>query len=246
MLGRFGLSGHHHLQPIMKLSGGQKARVVFTSIALSNAHILLLDEPTNHLDMQVGGGGGWWGWVWGILASIQVQFLNRSHLLCFRNPIAPTTRSSPPLCLQSIDALAEALEEFEGGVVVISHDARLLSRICDDAEAAEVWIVEDGEVHPWDGDFEDYKDELIKEIAKEMDEQEAEEARRQVCGGHCRADRVGGGGRIGERGVFLCCSRPATEDPAREMHARLNSTQLGSTRRLQAERDEKRRLAGKK
>lgn len=132
MLGRFGLSGHHHLQPIVKLSGGQKARVVFTSIALSNPHILLLDEPTNHLDMQ------------------------------------------------SIDALADALEEFEGGVVIISHDARLLSRICDDAEAAEVWIVEDGEIHPWDGDFEDYKNDLIREIGVELDEQEAEEARRQA------------------------------------------------------------------
>ena len=51
-LGRFGLSGHHHLQPICKLSGGQKARVVFTAIALGEPHILLLDEPTNHLDMQ--------------------------------------------------------------------------------------------------------------------------------------------------------------------------------------------------
>lgn len=39
------------------------------------------------------------------------------------------------------------------------------------AEAAEVWIVEDGEVHPWDGDFEDYKDELVREIAAELDEQ---------------------------------------------------------------------------
>jgi len=51
-LGRFGLSGQHHLTPICKLSGGQKARVVFTAISLMEPHILLLDEPTNHLDMQ--------------------------------------------------------------------------------------------------------------------------------------------------------------------------------------------------
>lgn len=127
-LGKFGLSGHHHLQPICKLSGGQKARVVFAAIALSNPHILLLDEPTNHLDMQ------------------------------------------------SIDALAEALEEFEGGVVIISHDSRLLSSVCDDAERAEVWIVENGEVEQYDGDFEDYKNELIKEIAAELDEDEREAA----------------------------------------------------------------------
>lgn len=127
-LGKFGLSGHHHLQPICKLSGGQKARVVFAAIALSNAHILLLDEPTNHLDMQ------------------------------------------------SIDALADALEDYEGGVVIISHDSRLLSRVCDDAERAEVWIVENGMVEQYDGDFEDYKSELIKEIAAELDEDEREAA----------------------------------------------------------------------
>lgn len=127
-LGKFGLAGHHHLQPICKLSGGQKARVVFAAIALSNPHILLLDEPTNHLDMQ------------------------------------------------SIDALAEALEEFEGGVVIISHDSRLLSSVCDDAERAEVWIVDDGQVEEYDGDFEDYKNELIKEISAELDEDEREAA----------------------------------------------------------------------
>ena len=132
-LGRFGLSGHHHLQPICKLSGGQKARVVFAAIALSNPHILLLDEPTNHLDME------------------------------------------------SIDALADALEEFEGGVVIISHDSKLLSRVCDDAERSEVWIVEDGQVTEYDGYFEDYKDELIAEIAEELDEDEREEAERQAA-----------------------------------------------------------------
>jgi ATP-binding cassette subfamily F protein 1 len=91
MLGRFGLEGQHHLTPIIKLSGGQKSRVVFTSIALQNPHILLLDEPTNHLDMQ------------------------------------------------SIDALCDALEEFEGGVVVISHDSQLLSRLCDNEQSQVRW-----------------------------------------------------------------------------------------------------------
>ena len=44
LLGRFGLEGHNHLTPIIKLSGGQKARVVFASICLSQPHMLLLDE----------------------------------------------------------------------------------------------------------------------------------------------------------------------------------------------------------
>ena len=42
LLGRFGLEGHNHLQPILKLSGGQKARVVFAAISLSQPHILLM------------------------------------------------------------------------------------------------------------------------------------------------------------------------------------------------------------
>ena len=83
--------------------------------------------------------------------------------------------------MESIDALADALEEFEGGVVIISHDSKLLSRVCDDAERSEVWIVEDGQVTEYDGYFEDYKDELIAEIAEELDEDEREEAERQAA-----------------------------------------------------------------
>lgn len=60
--------------------------------------------------------------------------------------------------------------QFEGGVVVISHDSQLLSRVCDDAERSEVWLVEDGQVQRYDGYFEEYKEELVKEISAEMDE----------------------------------------------------------------------------
>ncbi|KAL3525633.1 hypothetical protein ACH5RR_014005 [Cinchona calisaya] len=121
-LGKFGLPSHNHLTPIAKLSGGQKARVVFTSISMSKPHILLLDEPTNHLDMQ------------------------------------------------SIDALADALDEFTGGVVLVSHDSRLISRVCEDEERSEIWVVENGTVETFPGNFEEYKEELLKEIRAEVDE----------------------------------------------------------------------------
>jgi ATP-binding cassette subfamily F protein 1 len=122
-LGKFGLPGHSHLTPIAKLSGGQKARVVFASISMSRPHILLLDEPTNHLDMQ------------------------------------------------SIDALGDALDEFQGGgVVLVSHDSRLISRVCDDQERSQIWVVNDGTVLKYDGTFQDYKQELTEEIKKEVDQ----------------------------------------------------------------------------
>lgn len=121
-LGKFGLPSHNHLTPIAKLSGGQKARVVFTSISMSKPHILLLDEPTNHLDMQ------------------------------------------------SIDALGDALEEFTGGVVLVSHDSRLISRVCEDEEKSETWVVDNGAVRKFPGTFEEYKEELQKEIKAEVDE----------------------------------------------------------------------------
>ncbi|XP_042470379.1 ABC transporter F family member 4-like [Zingiber officinale] len=121
-LGKFGLPSHNHLTPIAKLSGGQKARVVFTSISMSRPHILLLDEPTNHLDMQ------------------------------------------------SIDALADALQEFTGGVILVSHDSRLISRVCEDEEKSEIWVVEDGTVRKFPGSFEEYKEDLLKEIKADVDE----------------------------------------------------------------------------
>jgi ATP-binding cassette subfamily F protein 1 len=51
-LGKIKLESSAHTKLISELSGGQKARVAFIKLILSNPNFLLLDEPTNHLDIE--------------------------------------------------------------------------------------------------------------------------------------------------------------------------------------------------
>lgn len=51
-LGGFGVSGDLALQSVGSLSGGQKSRVAFARMCMSNPNFLVLDEPTNHLDIE--------------------------------------------------------------------------------------------------------------------------------------------------------------------------------------------------
>ena len=50
-LSMFGLEPQYHKTNLGLLSGGQKARVKFSSFGVSKPHLLMLDEPTNHLDI---------------------------------------------------------------------------------------------------------------------------------------------------------------------------------------------------
>ncbi|CAN7080540.1 unnamed protein product [Brassica oleracea var. botrytis] len=74
------------------------------------------------------------------------------------------------LDMQTIDALADALDGFKGGVVLVSHDSRLISRVCEDEEKSEIWVVKYGTVTFFQGTFEEYKEELKREIKAEVDE----------------------------------------------------------------------------
>ena len=53
--------------------------------------------------------------------------------------------------------------------MAISHDAQLLMSMCEDEEHCEVWIVDDGKITTYPGDFDDYRNELVSEIAAELD-----------------------------------------------------------------------------
>lgn len=63
------------------------------------------------------------------------------------------------LDISTIDALADAIEHFEGGVIVVSHDFRLLDRI-----AKQILVCENKTITPWDGTIGEYKDYLRKKM----------------------------------------------------------------------------------
>ncbi|MFN3310244.1 MAG: ABC-F family ATP-binding cassette domain-containing protein [Thermomonas sp.] len=55
------------------------------------------------------------------------------------------------LDLEMREALAEALSDFDGAIVMVSHDRHLIGLVCD-----QYWRVHDGIVEPFDGDLDDY------------------------------------------------------------------------------------------
>jgi ATP-binding cassette subfamily F protein 3 len=69
------------------------------------------------------------------------------------------------LDLATREALSMALNEFEGTVMLVSHDRALLRAVCD-----EFWMVSRGKVYPFEGDLEDYQQFLLDEAKRQRDE----------------------------------------------------------------------------
>ncbi|KAF1742936.1 hypothetical protein MXB_3717 [Myxobolus squamalis] len=81
--------------------------------------------------------------------------------LCEMTLRSPDDEPTNNLDVESIDALAVAINNFEGGVIIVSHDARLiLETNCD------LWVVEDQSVNQVEGDFEDYRLEVLESLGE--------------------------------------------------------------------------------
>ncbi|GAA0746232.1 ATP-binding cassette domain-containing protein [Ideonella azotifigens] len=80
------------------------------------------------------------------------------------------------LDLQTREALSMALNEFEGTVMLVSHDRALLREVCD-----EFWMVADGVVKPFDGDLDDYQRWLLER---------SREAQRSLSGKAAKAEKA--------------------------------------------------------
>lgn len=60
------------------------------------------------------------------------------------------------LCAETIDALIDALREFKGGVVIVSHDQHFVNSVCE-----ELWVVGDQEVKRFRGSMTEYKNRVL-------------------------------------------------------------------------------------
>ncbi|MGC3985760.1 MAG: ATP-binding cassette domain-containing protein [Pseudorhodoferax sp.] len=68
------------------------------------------------------------------------------------------------LDLATREALSIALNEFEGTVMLVSHDRALLRAVCD-----EFWLVARGGISPFDGDLDDYQRYLLDEAKRQRE-----------------------------------------------------------------------------
>lgn len=102
-LRRFLFADERANEPVDRLSGGERARLMLAKVLRRGGNVLVLDEPTNDLD------------------------------------------------LPSLRMLEEALADFDGSVLVVSHDRYFLDRICD-----QIVAFEDGGVFVQPGNYSYY------------------------------------------------------------------------------------------
>ena len=80
------------------------------------------------------------------------------------------------LDLATREALSMALNEFEGTVMLVSHDRALLRAVCD-----EFWLVGRGVAGPFDGDLDDYQRYLLEESKRLREQTRQDEAAARIA-----------------------------------------------------------------
>lgn len=76
--------------------------------------------------------------------------MNQPHILILDEP-------SNHLDTQGLDALAEALNNFKGGILMVSHDVTIIDKVCN-----EIWVSEDNTVKKFPGSIHDYKKHILE------------------------------------------------------------------------------------
>merc|ERR1711953_1100451 len=67
------------------------------------------------------------------------------------------------LDIESIDALAEAISEYQGGIIIVSHDERLIRET-----ECQLWVIEEQTINEIEGAFDDYRKEVLDQLGEEV------------------------------------------------------------------------------
>ena len=65
------------------------------------------------------------------------------------------------LDIEAMDALSLALRNFQGGVLMVSHDVTMLQTVCK-----SLWVCEGGTVEKFDGDVNAYKKRILSQAGQ--------------------------------------------------------------------------------
>jgi ATP-binding cassette subfamily F protein 3 len=77
--------------------------------------------------------------------------IDKPHVLLLDEP-------TNHLDVDSRESLVHALNDFEGAVILVSHDPHLIELVCD-----RLWLIENGGCQVWDGDLSEYRQKLLTE-----------------------------------------------------------------------------------
>eukprot|EP01091_Cochliopodium_minus_P011596 TRINITY_DN3326_c0_g1_i1.p1 TRINITY_DN3326_c0_g1~~TRINITY_DN3326_c0_g1_i1.p1 ORF type:complete len:614 (-),score=193.65 TRINITY_DN3326_c0_g1_i1:58-1899(-) len=118
-LAKFGIVEYMPLQKMKNFSGGEKSRVVFATITLSEPNVLILDEISNHLDLEA-----------------QISIIN-------------------------------SLKDFNGTIIMVSHDQNLISSV-----AEKFFLLENQFIKELDISFEEYIESKMEELEEGFEDEE--------------------------------------------------------------------------
>lgn len=80
-----------------------------------------------------------------------IMSIDKPHVLLLDEP-------TNHLDVDSRESLVHALNNFEGAVILVSHDPHLIELVCD-----RLWLIENGGCQVWDGDLSEYRQKLLTE-----------------------------------------------------------------------------------
>jgi ATP-binding cassette subfamily F protein 1 len=104
--------------------------------------------------------------------------LQRPHILLLDEP-------TNNLDIETIDALCDAINAFNGGVVIVTHDQRLIEE-CE----CTLWVVEKQGVTAWAEGFDDYKATILRELEEQVEREAAVRREKLEAAAVARAEKI--------------------------------------------------------